>query len=215
MSKRILVISPHADDEILGCGGYLASQRDLGSEIHIAYVTIGIKDAPEKEAVRFLEAEEVCKRLHASHEILIKDYDGELDMLPTRFFVSQFDAIFDRVQPDEVFINYPSWHQDHRKVYDSAMAALRFRQGFMPRFVALYEYPFILNQDIYISGGLWYHDITDSLDEKIAIFNLYKSQIKQAPSPLNPDGIRQLAMVRGTECCVKYAELFYLQKMIR
>ena len=55
----------------------------------------------------------------------------------------------------------------------------------------------------------------ESLDEKIEIFSLYKSQIKKAPSPLNPEGIRQLAMVRGTECSVKYAELFYLQKMIR
>lgn len=215
MSKRILVISPHADDEILGCGGYLASQRDQGSEIHIAYATIGIKGDPSKEAVRVEEASLVCDRLHASHQILIENYDGELDMVPTRFFVTQYDAIFDGFQPDELFINYPSWHQDHKKVYDSAMAALRLRQGFMPRFVALYEYPFILNQNINISGGLWYHDITDSLDEKIEIFNMYQSQIKKAPSPLNADGIRQLAMVRGTECSVKYAELFYLQKMIR
>lgn len=215
MGKRILVISPHADDEILGCGGYLASQRDEGSEIHIAYATIGIKGDLLKEAVRVQEAEEVCRRLHASHEILIDNYDGELDMLPTRFFVTKYDAIFDSFRPDELFINYPSWHQDHKKIYDSAMASLRLRQGFMPRFVALYEYPFILNQNINISGGLWYHDITDSLDEKIEIFNVYKSQIKPAPSPLNPEGIRQLAMVRGTECSVKYAELFYLQKMIR
>ena len=210
-----MVISPHADDEILGCGGYLASQRDEGSEIHIAYATIGIKGNPEKEACRAAEADKVCSRLKASHQILIENCDGELDMVPTRFFVTQYDAIFDAFRPDEIFINYPSWHQDHQKVYDSAMAALRYRQGFMPRFVALYEYPFILNQNINISGGLWYHDITESLDEKIDIFNIYQSQIKSAPSPLNSDGIRQLAMVRGTECCVKYAELFYLQKMIR
>ena len=215
MGKRILVISPHADDEVLGCGGYLASQRDKGSEIHITYATIGIKGNHYKEAVRVIEAEEVCKRLHASHQILIEDSDGELDMVPTRFFVTQYDAIFDSFRPDELFINYPSWHQDHKKVYDSAMAALRYRQGFMPPFVALYEYPFILNQNINVSGGLWYHDITDSLDEKMELFKIYKSQIKQSPSPLNPEGIKQLAMVRGTQCCVKYAELFYLQKMIR
>ncbi|MBR3290716.1 MAG: PIG-L family deacetylase [Bacteroidales bacterium] len=215
MNKRILVISPHADDEILGCGGYLASQRDKGSEIHIAYATIGIKGDPIKDAGRKVEAAEVCKRLHASHQILIENSDGELDMVPTRFFVSQYDALFDSFQPDELFINYPSWHQDHKKVYDSAMAALRFRKGFMPRFIALYEYPFILSRNINVGGGLWYHDISDSLDEKIEIFSIYRSQIKQEPSPLNPEGIRQLAMVRGTECCVKYAELFYLQRMIR
>ncbi len=215
MSKRILVISPHADDEVLGCGGYLASQRDMGSEIHIAYATIGNSEKSPGEQERIQEAARVCERLHASHQILIENHDGELDMVPMRFFVSCYDGIFDTFRPDEVFVNYPSWHQDHKKVYDSAMAALRFRRGFMPRFVALYEYPFILNQNIHISGGLWYHDISGCLDEKIDIFNIYRSQIKSPPSPLNPDGIRQLAMVRGTESCVKYAELFYLQKMIR
>lgn len=215
MSKRILVISPHADDEILGCGGYLVHQRDLGSEIHIAYATIGIKGDPMREIGRVAEAANVCKRLNASHQILVENYDGELDMVPTRFFVTQFDAIFDSFQPDEVFVNYPSWHQDHKKVYDSAMAALRFRRGFMPKFVALYEYPFVLNQNIHVGGGLWYHGITDSMDEKIDIFSLYKSQIKDPPSPLNPDGVKQLAMVRGAECGEKYAELFYLKQMVR
>lgn len=215
MSKRILILSPHADDEILGCGGYLISQRELGSEIHIVYATIGTPESAPKEEQRVEEAALVCASLNASHQILIPNSDGELDMVPTRFFVSCYDTIFDDFRPDEVFINYPSWHQDHKKVYESGMAALRYRQGFMPRFVALYEYPFILNQNLKISGGLWYHDITDHLDEKLDIFGIYRSQQKNPPSPLNPDGIRQLAMVRGTECSVKYAELFYLQKMIR
>ncbi len=215
MNKRILVISPHADDEILGCGGYLASQRDQGAEIHIVYATIGIKGDTLKDSDRADEAARVCRRLHASHQVLIENADGELDMVPTRFFVSEFDAIFDDFKPDELFINYPSWHQDHKKVYDSATAALRFRQGFMPPFVVLYEYPFILNQIVHIGGGLWYHDITESLDEKITLFALYQSQIKSDPSPLNPNGVRQLAMVRGTECGVQYAELFYIQKMLR
>ena len=106
MSKRILVISPHADDEILGCGGYLASQRDQGSEIHIAYATIGIKGDPSRELGRIAEAELVCNRLRASHQILLENYDGELDMVPTRFFVTQYDAIFDSFRPDELFINF-------------------------------------------------------------------------------------------------------------
>lgn len=76
MGKRILVISPHADDEVLGCGGYLASQRDEGSEIHIAYATIGIKGDPDKEAVRVTEAARVCEKLHASHQVLIENCDG-------------------------------------------------------------------------------------------------------------------------------------------
>ena len=31
--KRILVIAPHADDEILGCGGTIAKLVKLGNEV--------------------------------------------------------------------------------------------------------------------------------------------------------------------------------------
>lgn len=38
---RILVLSPHADDEVVGCGGYLLKARNMGSEIHIIYIHVG------------------------------------------------------------------------------------------------------------------------------------------------------------------------------
>ena len=37
MAKKILVIAPHADDEVLGCGGYLLHQKAIGAEIFIAF----------------------------------------------------------------------------------------------------------------------------------------------------------------------------------
>lgn len=37
--KKILIISPHADDETLGAGGYLLKHRDLKDEIYWINVT--------------------------------------------------------------------------------------------------------------------------------------------------------------------------------
>ena len=37
--KKILVVSPHADDETLGAGGYLLKHRDLKDEIYWLNVT--------------------------------------------------------------------------------------------------------------------------------------------------------------------------------
>ena len=39
--KQILVIAPHVDDEVLGCGGYLLHQKELGADIFILVGTIG------------------------------------------------------------------------------------------------------------------------------------------------------------------------------
>ena len=32
MNKKILILSPHADDEILGCGGIISKYSNMGNE---------------------------------------------------------------------------------------------------------------------------------------------------------------------------------------
>ena len=94
------------------------------------------------------------------------------------------------------------------------MAAIRLREGYMPKFVALYEYPFVSDGLDIVRGGKVYHDITNVIDSKVELFKLYKSQVKESPSPLNEVGIKTLASIRGLECGMKFAEMFYVQKMI-
>ncbi len=38
--KRILVISPHADDETFGCAGMMAKAKALGSEVAVVVVSV-------------------------------------------------------------------------------------------------------------------------------------------------------------------------------
>ena len=57
-----------------------------------------------------------------------------------------------------------------------------------------------------------YHDISDVIDDKIKLFELYKSQIREKPSPLNSNGVKSLAQIRGLEFGVDYAEMFYVIK---
>jgi len=55
--------------------------------------------------------------------------------------------------------------------------------------------------------------ITDNIEEKIKLFDIYSTQIRQYPSPLNEAGIKRLAVIRGIENGTQYAEKFYVQKM--
>ena len=47
MYKNILIIAPHADDEILGCGGSIAKFSRLGYEVFVLVLTNGNEGAPE------------------------------------------------------------------------------------------------------------------------------------------------------------------------
>lgn len=211
--KKILVISPHADDEVLGCAGYLLHQKALGAEIRIVIGTIGGKDKRQDFETRHAEFKSVIASLQVDGEYLYKNKDAELDTVLSRDLVTRLDKIIDDFRPDEVFYNVSSRHQDHVKLYNCTKASLRLREGYSPKVVAQYEYPFTSDGLDMPAGGKWYHEITDVIDEKVKLFGLYKTQIRKSPSPLNEDGIKSLARQRGVECGKKYAELFYIQKV--
>lgn len=213
--KKILVIAPHADDEVLGCGGYLLHQKEQGAQIALVIGTIGGKDKRQDYGTRFAEFESVCDILGAYKMVLYGDKDAMMDTLPAFDITSRLDKIVDDFRPDEVFINYCSLHQDHIKMYECALASARLREGYAPRLVALYEYPFATTQVGPIGGGFMYHDISDCIEDKVALFEKYATQIRKSPSPLNREGIMALARIRGVECGCEYAEKFYVQKIMQ
>lgn len=211
--KSILVIAPHADDEVLGCGAYLYDEANAGSDIHIVVGTIGGTDKRQSIEVRNKELEKVCAFLKASFEVLFTNQDAYMDMLPDRDVISEIDYIVDRIKPDVILINCWSHHQDHKKIYECAMASCRQREGFRPKMVMLYEYP-CLEPGVVINGGRCYHSFDEeTLKAKKDMLSMYPSQIRQEPSPINHKGIESLAMIRGRECGCEYAELFYVQRM--
>lgn len=212
--KTIMVIAPHADDEVLGCAGYLLHQVKAGAHVVVVLGTIGGINERQDFEMRLIEATTVNERMGTTMFYLFKNKDAMLDTVPSLEITSRIDKYIEQYRPDEIFINYRSRHQDHIKMYDCAMAAMRLKEGYMPKLIALYEYPFVSDGLDIVRGGKIYHDISDNIDEKVALFNLYASQVKAAPSPLNESGIKSLASIRGLECGMQYAEMFYVQKML-
>ena len=47
--QRLLVIAPHADDEVLGCGGLIRKVKRQGGEVYVMFLTVGdTKDFSER-----------------------------------------------------------------------------------------------------------------------------------------------------------------------
>lgn len=53
--KRILIFSPHPDDDIISMGGTFQRLADQGHEVHVAYQTSGNIAVADDEAFRFVE----------------------------------------------------------------------------------------------------------------------------------------------------------------
>ena len=62
---KILIISTHPDDEVLGCGGTMARHAAVGDEVHVVVVSRGIPEIfPEAEI------EATRKELRQAHRLL-------------------------------------------------------------------------------------------------------------------------------------------------
>lgn len=213
--KNILVIAPHADDEVLGCGGYIIDQGRKGHNVHVLILCLGgytpySKKQQENAVNRMQELDACCKVMGCTYEVLFHGRESMMDSVDRVAVTSAFDLVLGEKDWDEVFLPYPSHHQDHKICYEQGMAALRHKHGVRgPRVIALYEYQFI--QDV-PKGGLWYHDISKWINDKVKAFECYESQMKLGPSPLNRNGIYALAQMRGMQGQYRFAERFYIQQ---
>lgn len=67
--KRVLVFSPHPDDDVISMGGTLIRLCDQGHEVHVAYQTSGNIAVFDDEVIRHLDfVQELCQSLSFGSE---------------------------------------------------------------------------------------------------------------------------------------------------
>lgn len=64
--KRILIFSPHPDDDVISMGGTFDRLVEQGHEVHVAYQTSGNLAVSDEEALKFAE---ICNQMNPSEEI--------------------------------------------------------------------------------------------------------------------------------------------------
>jgi LmbE family N-acetylglucosaminyl deacetylase len=213
--KKILILVPHPDDDVLSFGGLMAKSKIEGDKVHVHCFAIGGPCSNAETIVRHDEFIEVMNYFGCSHSEEF-ERDGVLSTFPNTTLTGYIDNLIADHQPEEVYCTCKSEHADHISLYNAFMAACRLKSGFMPRLTALGEYPFLLSSYTSQIGGKIYQPLTEEMyNMKQEAFKLYASQWKPSPSPLGEDGVRILAETRGLECGYKYAELYYQTKYIR
>jgi LmbE family N-acetylglucosaminyl deacetylase len=214
---RILIIAPHADDEVLGCGGLIARRVREGHDVEVAVVTMGdvhlggvVKSTAERRREELARAASILGIPEPA--VLFPGYENRLDTLPRIDLIGRLDGLV--AGRDQVFLPYASHHQDHRLVHDAGLAALRSRGRPGPSLVALYEYPYVGWPPEPVPGGHYYVDVGGVLDVKRTALLAYGSQACAAPHPIAWDSVEALARQRGIQAGCAHAELFYVLRML-
>lgn len=132
---RVLVLAPHPDDDVLGCGGALALHRRRGDHVKIVFLTDGMAGDPKRlyarSRYRALRRREAGKAAHALgvRDLEFWDYPDrrlsrEKDLAP------RLADLIERERPRVVYRTSDSEpHPDHRALAAAVGGLARGRSG--------------------------------------------------------------------------------------
>jgi len=205
-----LIISPHIDDEIIGCGGI------LDKDCFVYYC--GIKeDNPFPDPVHRISPEAREQELKNVAEYLGFEYEINYDSLVNSYTLGdlkdKIEVLIQKVKPEMVFIPTPtSYNQDHKIVYDACMIALRpHDKNFFVKKVLRYEqvHTFIWPNSLGSFRPNYFVGI--DIEKKIEAYRLHASQVRAFRSP---EMVRALAKMRGAMSNMPCAEAFEILRWV-
>lgn len=219
MSHSVLVVSPHADDEVLGCGGVIAKHVAAGDEVRVHVVTKAIPEIFSEEYMVNVRAEalEAHRRLGVTETVFTDFPAPVLDQTPGYQIANSIAATSADWNVDTVYVPWRGdIHSDHRAVFDAAMVAFRPVSRAAPSKILAYEtlsetewaLPF---GDTYFKPTC-YIGIEGHLDAKIDAMRAFESQLREFPSSRSIDAIEALARLRGATVGVRAAEAFVVMR---
>lgn len=229
--QRLLVISPHADDEAYGCAGTIAKMKDLGGEVYIMVMSIGdLKhyDGTDKVVKKETRREEFIK---TAEFLKVDDYDIvyeetekhlRLDAIPRRELIAAIEkdskVAIDRVKPTMVALPAISYNQDHCAVFQAGFTACRPHLPQIkpfPKIVLAYDNPTLFwNTEYEKFHPNFYVDISKYIDDKLKAMSFHKSQLRNSLHHCSIDNLNNLIRLRGREISVEAAEAFMCYRFV-
>ena len=217
---KTMVIAPHPDDELLGCGGTLLKRHSQGQEIGWVVMTemkeeFGWRKSAISE--RSSEIELVRKGLNIKQKNFyqLRFATSQLDIIPKQNLISSISKIFKEFMPEEIFLPYPGdAHSDHRVTFEVASACTKwFRFNNIKRvlvYETISETDFGIDPTNLTFNPNFFVDISNFIDTKTKLLNLYKSEIGSFPFPRSIETVYSLSKVRGSQSGFRAAEAFML-----
>ena len=218
---KTLVVAPHPDDELLGCGGTLLRRTAEGGTVGWLLMTAITEEggwSPERIEQRAGEIEKVRDGLGIAQQHLYRlDFPtAQLDQQPMDTLVSRVSEVFRDFEPEEVLLPHPGdAHSDHRITFDAVSACTKWFRYPSVRRVLTYET--LSETDAGLDPTRVFQptvfvDVSDYLERKIEMMRVYESEMSEFPFPRSEKALRAQAEVCGAGGGFDAAEGFMLMR---
>lgn len=226
MTETILVLAPHPDDEVLGCGGFIKKRAEEGAKIIIAIMTNGNIGAPELfpiEGTKRGRSEAIkSHEVLGAHKTYFFDFPApRLDAFPSYKISIEIGKLISKYKVNTLLLPHRGdIHKDHRIVYECGLVAARPNAQHKVTKIMAYET---------LSETEWAPPFADDafiptvfcelseihLKAKIDAFECFtEPRLKHYPHSRSSDGLNTLARYRGSIISKPYAESFMLIREI-
>lgn len=219
--ERALIIAPHPDDEILGCGGTIRKLVLNGVNVSVLVMTRGKKELYSDKRIKNVrkEATSAHKLLGVSKTVFLQFPAPDLDTIPLSDLSVAISDEIKKLKPDTIFIPHRGdIHHDHKAVFDASLVAARPVQNYVVKRIYSYEVlsetewapPF--SDDAFIPDN--FVNVSEVFNFKLNAFRCFKSQIRVFPNPRSIKALESLASYRGSTVGFSLAEAFMTIRVI-
>lgn len=221
MTKNILVLAPHPDDEVLGCGATMAKYASAGHKVFVLVATRGSKKLYADDRIENVrnEALRAHKVLGVTETFFLDFPAPELDTVPLADISREIARILSENKIHTLYLPHRGdIHNDHRVVFNAGLVAARPVGDYSVKEIYAYETlsetewaaPF--GDDAFIPTC--FINVEDALEAKLQAMQCFKSQLKKFPNSRSLEAIDALAKFRGATVGFKAAEAFVTVRKI-
>ena len=222
MSKVILIVAAHTDDETLGCGGTIAKHVALGDTVYAVFLADGVKSrqdaTPNDLEARCSASENALEILGIKSSFMLTFPDQRMDTVPMLDIVQKLEHILNEIKPQVIYTHHDGdLNLDHRITHQATLTACRPQPGHFVKEIYSYE---VRSATDWSVGHLnyfepnYYVDISDFWDVKKSALNAYALEMRPKPHSRSVEAVDANSIVRGCEVGLHRAEAFKLLRKI-
>jgi len=222
MAGTVAAIFAHPDDEVLACGATLAKHAKAGDRVRLLILATGLAargEAPRNEIEALRDQTRAAAAVLGTEPPCFADFpDNRMDTVALLDVVQAVEAFLSEAPPAVIYTHHGGdLNVDHRVVHQVVVTACRPLPGAPPLELRACE---VNSSTEWATPPLapfeptLFEPVAETLDRKVEALNSYGGEVRKAPHPRSPEGVRALARWRGIQCGHAAAEAFALVRKV-
>lgn len=225
MTKKILVVAAHPDDEILGCGGTMSRHSAGGDEVRVIILAQGLTSRADSQVsqTQIEQLHSIAKKansvLGVQNVSFMNFPDNKMDSIPLLDVIHAIEKECKSFSPDVVYTHHlGDLNIDHRRTNEAVLAAFRPQPHCKTTEISFFEVPssteWLSNAASHFFSANSFVNITQFLEKKIEALRVYESEMREWPHARSYRAVEALARWRGASVGVEAAEAFMVGRRI-